>query len=131
MKVFPFLHSGKAVLVTDLPTHTQILSDRVAALAPADPAGFARVLVALARNAEWRSELGRAGRAFVEAGHTYDAHRVRMDRLYDFVTGDVLRRRAASSRASTSRRAGPRVGEKLASPVGDDGKGVANGKRSA
>jgi glycosyltransferase involved in cell wall biosynthesis len=85
MKVFPFLHSGKPVLVTDLPTHTQILSNQVAALAPAEPKGFAEVLGKLARDPDWQRELGLAGRAFVEGGHTYDAHKARMDRLYDYV----------------------------------------------
>jgi glycosyltransferase involved in cell wall biosynthesis len=89
MKVFPFLHSGRPVLVTDLPTHTQILTDRIVAFAPPEPAGFAAALLDLAADPERQVELGRAGRAFVEAGHTYDAHRKRVDRLYDHVAAQV------------------------------------------
>jgi glycosyltransferase involved in cell wall biosynthesis len=111
MKVFPFLHSGKAVVVTDLPTHTQILTDRVAALAPAEPIGFARILVGLARDPERRSELGRAGRAFVEAAHTYDSHRARMNQLYDAVAS-AARNGQRDSSAIPSDRAGPPAGGK-------------------
>jgi glycosyltransferase involved in cell wall biosynthesis len=89
MKVFPFLHSGKPVVVTDLPTHTQILSGRVAALAPAEPQGFAEVLTKLAHDPDWQRELGIAGRAFVEEGHTYEAHRARVDRLYDYISSVI------------------------------------------
>ena len=85
MKVFPYLHSGRAVLVTDLPTHSQILTPEVACLAPADPSGFARAIVHLAGDERERARLGAAGRAFVEAGHTFAAHEQRVNALYDHV----------------------------------------------
>ena len=87
MKVFPYLHSGKPVLATDLPTHSQILDESVAHLAPADPAGFSRGMLALLEDEELRQRLGTAGRAFVRKGHTWEAYRLRFDRLYDHVEG--------------------------------------------
>jgi glycosyltransferase involved in cell wall biosynthesis len=89
MKVFPYLHSGLPVLVTDLPTHTQILDDSVAMLAPPEPEGFAEAIVRLARDAELRQRLGEAGRAFVERNHTFDAHVRRVHQLYDFLEEDL------------------------------------------
>lgn len=89
MKVFPYLHSGRAVLVTDLPTHTQILSGDVAELAPADPDGFAASIVALARDPERRRRLGEAGQRFVEENHTYSAHKRRVADLYNHVQGEL------------------------------------------
>jgi len=89
MKVFPYLHSGLPVLVTDLPTHTQILDDSVAMLAPPEPDGFAEAIVRLARDAELRQRLGEAGRAFVERNHTFDAHVRRVHQLYDFLEEDL------------------------------------------
>lgn len=85
MKIFPYLHSGKPVLATDLKTHSQILSADEAYLAPADPQGFAEGMLALARNPSLRKRLGRNGRAFVERDHTYEAHRRRLNRAYDWV----------------------------------------------
>ena len=93
MKVFPYLHSGRPVLVTDLPTHAQILTDEVAYLAPPTVEGFGDAIVELAENASLRERLGRAGRAFVERDHTFAAHRRRVDALYDWVEQEIARER--------------------------------------
>lgn len=98
MKIFPYLHSGRPVLVTDLPTHTQILDDSVAMLAPPEPEGFADAIVRLAEDAELRQRLGEAGRAFVERNHTFDAHVRRVDELYGFLEKSLLADPRRSSR---------------------------------
>lgn len=85
MKIFPYMHSGRPVLVTDLPTHTQILDDSVAMLAPPEPDGFADAIVRLTEDADLRQRLGEAGRAFVERNHTFDAHVERVHELYDLL----------------------------------------------
>jgi glycosyltransferase involved in cell wall biosynthesis len=90
MKIFPYLHSGRAVLVTDLPTHTQVLDATICELAPPEPAGFAAAIVRLAEDPERRRRLGEAGRRFVESNHVYTSHRRRVDELYDTVES-VLR----------------------------------------
>lgn len=91
MKIFPYLHSGRPVLVTRLPMHTQILTPETAFLADPTPEGFARAIVTLATDAELRERLGRAGRAFVERNHTYEAHRRRVFDLYDRVAEQLPR----------------------------------------
>lgn len=84
-KVFPYLHTGRAVLVTDLPTHSQILTQEVCRLAPADPAGFGRAIAELAADAGARSALGKSGKLFAEREHTYPAHVRRVSELYAVV----------------------------------------------
>lgn len=95
MKVFPYLHSGRPVLVTDLPTHSQVLTPEVCELAPAEPRGFAAAIRRLAEDPAYRRRLGAAGRAFVEANHTYAAHRQRVDELYQDVEQAVASHRPA------------------------------------
>ena len=85
MKVFPYLHSGRALLVTDLPTHSQIISNEVAMLAKPTAADFAEAILTLARDDDKRRLLGGNGRAFVEANHTYEAHRARLNDAYDWI----------------------------------------------
>jgi glycosyltransferase involved in cell wall biosynthesis len=97
MKVFPYLHSGKPVIVTDLITHNQILDDSVACLAPADPEGFSQAIVRLTGDAGLRRRLGSAGRAFVEQEHTREAYRKRLNRLYDYVAQARLPKERASA----------------------------------
>ena len=85
MKVFPYLHSGRAVLATDLPTHSQILTPDVAMLAAPTPDGFAEAIVRLTQDADLRRSLGERGRAFVEANHTFRAHTTRLNETYDLL----------------------------------------------
>jgi glycosyltransferase involved in cell wall biosynthesis len=104
MKIFPYLHSGRPVLVTDLPTHTQILDERVAMLGPAEPVGFARAMVRLASDAELRRRLATAARAFIEANHTWPQHVERVHALY----AALEPREAGAASAARSGRLVPR-----------------------
>ena len=85
MKIFPYLHSGKPLLATDLPTHNQVLDETVALLAPPEPEGFGRAIRLLVESPELRDELGRTGLTFVERNHTFEAHRRRVRHLYEYV----------------------------------------------
>ncbi|MEM7682864.1 MAG: glycosyltransferase family 4 protein [Planctomycetota bacterium] len=83
MKVFPYLHSGRALLATDLPTHRQSMGEDVACLAPPEPLAFGAALAKLWSDPALRAGLGQAGRAMIEAEHTYPAHVQRVRALYD------------------------------------------------
>ncbi|MFG0304941.1 MAG: glycosyltransferase [Phycisphaerales bacterium JB040] len=91
-KIFPYMHSGRAVLLTRLPTHTQIVDDSVCMLADPTPDAFADAIHRLATDDGLRARLGAAGRAFVERDHVYPAHRDRVDRLYHHVEAQLNRR---------------------------------------
>ncbi|WP_432797427.1 glycosyltransferase family 4 protein [Poriferisphaera sp. WC338] len=86
-KIFPYMHTGKPVVVTDLPTHTQLLDDEVVALGEAEPRGFAKAIIDLVNDPAKQKQLGEAGRRFVEENHTYPAHLERVRQLYDYVAG--------------------------------------------
>ena len=89
MKVFPYLHSGRPVLVTDLPTHTQILTPELALLAEPTPEGFGRAIVDLASDEALRRRLGSRGREFVERDHVFAAHQARLDAAYDWIESQL------------------------------------------
>ena len=97
MKIFPYLHSGRPLLATDLPTHSQVLDETVAALAPPEPVAFGRAIRQLVDDPELRAELGRAGVAFVEKNHTFEAHRRRVRSLYEYVESHLSADRARGS----------------------------------
>ncbi len=90
MKIFPYLHSGKPVLLTKLYTHTQIVSDEEAFLAEADPENFGAGIVKLAKDRALREKLGKNGQDFVEKNHVYSAHKKRVDELYDWIKGKIF-----------------------------------------
>ena len=85
MKIFPYLHSGKPVLLTDLYTHNQLISRNEAYLAPANPRGFAQGILDLVQNAALRERLGKNGRQFVENNHVYLSHRKRLHGVYNWI----------------------------------------------
>ncbi|MEX1256062.1 MAG: glycosyltransferase family 4 protein [Gemmatimonadota bacterium] len=89
MKVFPFMHSGKALLATDIRTHNQILTPDIARLAPPEPEAFAGALLELCNDPALRERIGQAGRAFVEQNHTFEAHVRRVEALYRFIAERV------------------------------------------
>jgi len=85
MKIFAYLHSGRPLLATRLPTHTQILDDEVAMLVDPTPEDVARGLVELGSSPDLRRALGAQGRAFVEPAHTFAAHQERLNAAYDWL----------------------------------------------
>lgn len=91
MKLYSYLHSGKAVLATDMPTHTQVLNSRVAMLAGTTPESYSEGIVALVNDEELRHDLGQAGRRLIETRHTYSAFRTQVNGLYEWLSSRVVR----------------------------------------
>jgi glycosyltransferase involved in cell wall biosynthesis len=58
MKIYSYLQAGKAVLATDIPSHSQVLSAEFAFLAPPEPDAFARAMARLASDPALRTKLG-------------------------------------------------------------------------
>ena len=85
MKLYSYLHSGKALVATDLWTHTQVLNHHVAILTEPSPAAFAQGLLGLLNNPERRCMLGKAGKKLVEEEYSYSAFRMKLDNLYNWL----------------------------------------------
>jgi glycosyltransferase involved in cell wall biosynthesis len=94
MKIYSYLHSGKAVLATRLPTHTQVLNDAVAMLANPSVSDFSRALLELVNNKNKREELGSQGMELAERCYTFNSFSKELCRLYDSV-GNRLYSKAA------------------------------------
>jgi glycosyltransferase involved in cell wall biosynthesis len=73
MKIYSYLDAGKAVLATDLPTHTQVLTADLACLAPAEPVAFGAALAQLAGDATRRARLGAAAKREAQAKYSFAA----------------------------------------------------------
>jgi glycosyltransferase involved in cell wall biosynthesis len=85
MKIYSYLHSGKALLATDIYSHTQVLTDKVAMLAKPTPEGISQSLLRLVQNPNLRKKLGREGKKYVEENHTWDVYREGLNDLYDWL----------------------------------------------
>jgi len=94
MKIYSYLHSGRAVLATNLPTHTQVLNDRVAMLTAPSPEEFSRGMLCLMQDENLRLQLGNAGKKLIEEKYSYDSFKKELNGLYDWLEMRFIRERA-------------------------------------
>jgi glycosyltransferase involved in cell wall biosynthesis len=85
MKIYSYLHSGKALLATDLPTHRQVLDEEIAVLASCEPSGFAQGLNALLDDPDIRHRIGAQAQKRAETLYTLSAFETQLSALYDEV----------------------------------------------
>ena len=85
MKLYSYLDSGKALLATDLPTHTQVLSSRVACLTSPLSDAFSQGMLHLINEPNLRQQLGREAQILVAQQHTYEAFSTKLTSLYDWL----------------------------------------------
>jgi glycosyltransferase involved in cell wall biosynthesis len=93
MKVYSYLASGKPVVATDLPVHTQLLNHELAMLVPPTPRGLADGIIHLLENPGRASQLGYAAKRFVEKEFSESAYRRKVAALYRWIGEEVSRRR--------------------------------------
>ena len=74
MKVYSYLDSGRPLLATDLPTHTQVLDDTISMLVKPDADDMARGIRTLFDDPDLRSQLAAAARMRVDAEFSPEAY---------------------------------------------------------
>lgn len=83
MKIYSYLGSGKPILATDLPTHTQVLNQTVARLVEPTPEAFAEGQLQLMQDEATRLRLGKEGRGLVQDQFSFEAFCRRCNELFD------------------------------------------------
>ena len=89
MKIYSYLDSGKPIVATRLPTHTQVLDDDIAVLTEPEPAAFGAALAALLSDPARVAKVGAAGRARARAEYTPEAFRRKVLAFYETVERSV------------------------------------------
>lgn len=89
MKIYSYLHAGAAILATDLPTHTQVLTPQVACLAKTEVGAFSAALSDLLRSPEKRAALGAAAKELAESRYTFESFKETLNGIYDAVTREI------------------------------------------
>jgi len=95
LKIYSFLKSGKPLVATELRTHTQILDDRIAILAPAEAGGVADGL-AFALESEEALARAREAKRMADREYVYPRYLQKM--------GEVLKRSAKKESSPRSRK---------------------------
>lgn len=88
MKIYSYLDSGRPLLATRLPTHTQVLDDDVALLVEPTPEAMGRGLARLLRDEVLRERLAANARRLAQREFTPEAFRRKLLGFYN----DVARR---------------------------------------
>jgi glycosyltransferase involved in cell wall biosynthesis len=93
-KVFTYLASGRPLVATRIPTHTQLLDDRTAFLVEPTPHGLAAGIHAALDHPEQAAARARAGRELVEREYSVERYREKIARAYAAVERLAARRPA-------------------------------------
>jgi len=89
MKVYSYLDSGKPLVATRLPTHTQVLDDEISLLVEPDPAAMGKGLVRLLRDLALAASLAQAAKRRVGQEFTRDAYRRKLGDFYREVAAEI------------------------------------------
>jgi glycosyltransferase involved in cell wall biosynthesis len=87
MKVYSYMQAGKAIVATDIRSHTQALDASCAMLVPATPAGVAAGLASLLRDPALRERLGRAARERAETEYSLPVFQRKLEAAYRQLAG--------------------------------------------
>lgn len=94
MKLYSYLDSGRPVVATRLPTHTQLVSDEIARLVEPRPEALAEGIVELLRHPERGEALAARAKDLIQRHYTPTAARTKLAAFY----GEVISRLQARAR---------------------------------
>jgi glycosyltransferase involved in cell wall biosynthesis len=95
MKIYSYLEAGRAVLATDIGSHTQALDESCALLVRPEPDALAAGLRRLAEDPELRGRLGDAGAGRASARYSRAAYREKLRAAYALLGPAAAQRGAA------------------------------------
>ncbi len=89
MKIYSYLGSGRAVVATNLQTHTQVMDDSTAVLAAPEAQAFADAMLRVLGNEEERKRLGEQAAALAEKKYSWPAFKRQVDSIFDDLERDL------------------------------------------
>ncbi len=85
MKIYSYLQSGKPILATDLPTHTQVLTSDVAELVPPTPEIFAAGMRWLLEHPDKGRTLASQAKILADTHYSFPVFERTVRELYDWI----------------------------------------------
>jgi glycosyltransferase involved in cell wall biosynthesis len=87
LKIYAYMASGRPIVATDLPTHTDVLDLNSAILASPSAEGLAEGIVRAFNEPARSARLGLRARQLVEREHTFEAFGRKLAEVYAFLEG--------------------------------------------
>jgi glycosyltransferase involved in cell wall biosynthesis len=88
MKLYSYLDSGRVVLATDLPTHTQVLGAEYACLAAPEKGAMAAAIIRLLDDRQLREKLAEKGRQVAREHYSLAAFQTKLANFYSSLLAD-------------------------------------------
>lgn len=92
MKIYSYLDSGKPVLATRLPTHTQVLNDEISLLAEPNPDAVGKGLVRLMEDENLRERLARNAADQVRRHYSFTAFQRKLCGFYEKMENQIAQK---------------------------------------
>lgn len=105
LKIYQYLRSGRPIIATDIPSHTQVLDKNVAELARPTPEGIADAIERVMKDPDHGRALASAARALARAQHGEDRYMRTLEAFLAEVTHGV--REGVNAPGPTSSAASP------------------------
>jgi len=94
MKIYSYLGSGKAVVATNLPTHTQVMDESVAVLAAPDAGKYGAALIKVLSDNQLREHLGRQAAILADQKYSWPVFKKQVELIFDEIEQNIARRPA-------------------------------------
>ena len=85
LKIYAYMASGRPIVATRLPTHTDVLDDESAILVPPSPEGIAEGIVDALKDPRRADKLALRARQLVCDTYNYDTFKRKLGEVYDFL----------------------------------------------
>lgn len=89
MKIYSYMDSNRAILATNLDTHTQVLSTKTAFLCDPDKESMAQGITALLANKQQTLEVAKQARKQVRREHSFEHYQLTLTRAYDQIRSQL------------------------------------------
>jgi glycosyltransferase involved in cell wall biosynthesis len=93
LKIYSYLRSGKPIVATNHPTHTQVLNDRVAILTEGTPESFGEGIIRLIENRDLMEDISRNARKLAEEKYSYEIYISRIKSIYEVLEKGIYSRK--------------------------------------
>jgi glycosyltransferase involved in cell wall biosynthesis len=88
MKIYSYLDAGRAIVATDLPTHTQVMNSDVAELVQPTCEAMAAGMLRLLHETEYRKALAAKAHKLARECYSLTAFKAGVNRLYDYIASN-------------------------------------------
>jgi glycosyltransferase involved in cell wall biosynthesis len=82
LKIYSYLYSGKAIVATDLPAHTQVLNEKIAVLVAPTQEALANGILKLVQSPDLRRRMGRRAQQFAKERFNAADYLAKVDQIY-------------------------------------------------